>query len=126
MRTCPAAASRNVDSLDPALAGNLIRAAHCHMLVLMQHPTESVASSYVKARELVRSHQRHGQWLERADVRDALSGRCPLENCSNSRRACRRWDWFQINVRSNSSRWQVCTRSMIEFILGIRTRCVQR
>jgi hypothetical protein len=29
--------------------------------------------------------------------------------------------WFQIKVRSSSSRRQVCTqRSMIEFILGIR------
>jgi hypothetical protein len=32
------------------------------------------------------------------------------------------WDWFQIKARSSSSRRQVCThRSMIEFILGIRT-----
>ena len=28
-------------------------------------------SSYVKAGDLVRRHQRHGQWLERAGVRDA-------------------------------------------------------
>ena len=42
------------------------------MLVLMKHSTESVMSSYVKAGDLVRNHRWHGQWLERAGVRDAL------------------------------------------------------
>src|SRR6266700_6213077 len=36
------------------------------MLVLMEHSTESVASSYIEAGELVRNHERHGQWSERA------------------------------------------------------------
>jgi hypothetical protein len=48
------------------------------MLVLMKHPTESVVSSYVKARDLVRSCQRHGQWLERAGIRDALMRPVPV------------------------------------------------
>jgi hypothetical protein len=48
------------------------------MLVLMKHPTESVASSYVMARDLVRRHQRHGQWLERAGIRDALMRPVPV------------------------------------------------
>jgi len=42
------------------------------MLVLMEDAAESVASSYVKAGGLVRSHERGGQWLERTGVRDAL------------------------------------------------------
>ena len=38
------------------------------------------------------------------------------------RRASRRWDRFQISVRSSSSRRQVWIhRSMIEFMRGIRT-----
>ena len=48
------------------------------MLILVKHPTESVASLYVKASDLVRSHQRHGQWLERAGVRDALMRPVPV------------------------------------------------
>jgi hypothetical protein len=90
------------------------------MLVLVKHSTESVASSYVKAGGLVRNHQGHGPWLERAGVRDALMRPVPVAGLPELRRAGRRRDWFQIGVRSASSRWQVCTRrSMIEFILGI-------
>jgi hypothetical protein len=48
------------------------------MLILVKHPTESVASLYVKASDLVRSHQRQGQWLERAGVRDALMRPVPV------------------------------------------------
>jgi len=48
------------------------------MFILMKHPTESVASLYVKARDLVRSYQRHGQWLERAGIRDALMRPVPV------------------------------------------------
>jgi hypothetical protein len=48
------------------------------MPVLMKYPTESVASSYVKAGDSVRSCQRHGQWLERAGVRDALIRPVPV------------------------------------------------
>jgi hypothetical protein len=44
----------------------------------MKHSTESVASSYVKAGDLVRSRQRHGQWVERAGVRDALVWPVPV------------------------------------------------
>src|SRR6266702_5643706 len=44
----------------------------CRMPVLMQHAAESVPSSYVKAGDLLRSCQRHGQWLERPGVGDAL------------------------------------------------------
>jgi hypothetical protein len=50
----------------------------CRMLVLMKHPTESVVSSYVKARDLVRNHKRHGQWLERAGIRDSLMRPVPV------------------------------------------------
>lgn len=42
------------------------------------HPTESVASSYIKARDLVRNHERHGQSLERPGVRDALMRPVPV------------------------------------------------
>jgi hypothetical protein len=42
------------------------------MVVFVEHSAESVASSYVKAGDLVRSRERYGQWLERAGVRDAL------------------------------------------------------
>jgi hypothetical protein len=39
---------------------------------------QTVASSYVKAGVLVRSRERHGQWLERAGVRDALMRPVPV------------------------------------------------
>ena len=48
------------------------------MLVLMEQSAESVASSYIKAGDLVRNHERHGQWLERAGVRDALMRPVPV------------------------------------------------
>ena len=48
------------------------------MLVLVKHSTEPVASSYVKAGDLARTHERHGQWLERAGVRDALMRPVPV------------------------------------------------
>jgi hypothetical protein len=44
----------------------------------MEHSTEPVASSYGKAGDLARNHQRHGQWLERAGVRDALMRPVPV------------------------------------------------
>jgi hypothetical protein len=50
----------------------------CGMLVLMKHSTESVVSSYAKAGDLIRNHQWHGQWLERAGVRDALMRPVPV------------------------------------------------
>jgi hypothetical protein len=48
------------------------------MLVLMKYSAESVASSYVKAGVLARAYERHGQWLERAGVRDALMRPVPV------------------------------------------------
>ena len=48
------------------------------MLVFVKHPAESVVSSYVKAGDLVRNHERHGQWLERPGVRDALMRPVPV------------------------------------------------
>src|ERR1700683_817845 len=48
------------------------------MPVLMEHSAESVASSYVKAGDLVRGHERRGQRLERAGVRDALMRPVPV------------------------------------------------
>ena len=48
------------------------------MLVLVKHPTDSVASSYIKARDLVRNHERHVQRLERPGVRDALMRPVPV------------------------------------------------
>jgi hypothetical protein len=48
------------------------------MLVLMKHSTESVVSSYAKAGDLIRNRQWHGQWLERAGVRDALMRPVPV------------------------------------------------
>jgi hypothetical protein len=34
------------------------------MVVFVEHAAESVASSYAKAGDLVRSRERRGQWLE--------------------------------------------------------------
>jgi hypothetical protein len=48
------------------------------MPVLMKHPAASVASSYVKARDLAWRCQWHGQWLDRAAVRDALMRPVPV------------------------------------------------
>jgi hypothetical protein len=45
-------------------------------------PTESVVSSYVKARDFVRRHQRHGQSLERAGIRDALMRPVPVSRAT--------------------------------------------
>ena len=50
----------------------------CRMLVLMEHSTESVASSYIKAGDLTRAHERPGQWLERTGVGDALMRAVPV------------------------------------------------
>ena len=50
----------------------------CRMLVLMKHSTEPVASSYIKAGDLARGHERHGQWLERTGVGDALMRPVPV------------------------------------------------
>lgn len=92
------------------------------MSVLMKHSAESVASSDIKAGDLVRNHERHGQWLERAGVRDALMRPVPVVELLELPQGVQQWDWFQISVRSRSSRWQVCThRSMIEFILPRQT-----
>ena len=92
------------------------------MQVLMEYPAEPVTASYVKAGDLARAHEWHGQWLEWAGVGDARMRPVPVVEEPNSRRACRRWGWFQISVRSRNSRRQICTyRSIIEFILGIRT-----
>jgi hypothetical protein len=66
----------------PADQGCPCRKSHprssCGMLVLMKHSTESVVSSYAKAGDLIRNHQWHGQWLERAGVRDALMRPVPV------------------------------------------------
>ena len=48
------------------------------MVVFVEHAAESVASSYIKAGDLVRSRERYGQWLERAGVRDALVRPVPV------------------------------------------------
>jgi hypothetical protein len=40
------------------------------MVVFAEHAAESVASSYAKADDLVRSRERYGQWLERAGVHE--------------------------------------------------------
>jgi hypothetical protein len=48
------------------------------MRILMEHSAQSVAPSYVKAGELIRNCQQHGQWLERAGVRDALMWPVPV------------------------------------------------
>ena len=42
------------------------------------HSTEPVASSYSKAGDLARAHERHGQWLERTGVGDALMRPVPV------------------------------------------------
>ena len=48
------------------------------MAVFVEHAAESVTSSNVKAGDLVRSCQRHGQWLERSGVCDALVWPVPV------------------------------------------------
>ena len=88
----------------------------------MEHAAESVASSYVKAGDLVRSCQRHGQWLERAGVGDAFMRPVPVVEVLELPHGMQEVGLVPDKVRFSSSRRQVCThRSMIEFILGIRT-----
>ena len=48
------------------------------MPVFMKYPTESVASSNVKAGDLARSREWYGQWLEGAGVGDALVRSVPV------------------------------------------------
>jgi hypothetical protein len=85
------------------------------MPVLMKYPTESVASSNVKAGDLVRSREWYGQWLEGAGVGDALVRSVPVVELLELPQGMQKWDWFQISVRSSSSRRQVCThRSIME------------
>jgi len=48
------------------------------MVVFVEHAAESVASSYVKAGDLVSHCPLCGQWLERAGVRDALMQPVPV------------------------------------------------
>jgi hypothetical protein len=48
------------------------------MAVFVEHATESVASSYVEAGDLVRSREWHRQRLERAGVGDALVRPVPV------------------------------------------------
>jgi hypothetical protein len=50
----------------------------CRMAVFVEHAAESVASSYVKAGDLVRSREWHRQRLERAGVGDALVRPVPV------------------------------------------------
>jgi hypothetical protein len=67
--------------LAPAGPALLLRKPHpcssCRMVVLVKHRTDSVAS-YIKAGDLVRNHDRRGQWLERPGVRDALMRPVPV------------------------------------------------
>jgi hypothetical protein len=74
-----------------ALAEHLIRTAHaaCREPEAPQRP---VASWYLKARDLVWSRQRHGKWQSGRAFAMPWCGRFPLQNCPDSRRACRRWD----------------------------------
>jgi hypothetical protein len=44
----------------------------------MNYPAELVASLYVKAGDLARAHEWHGQWLERAGVGDARMRPVPV------------------------------------------------
>ena len=74
------------------------------MSVLMMHSAEPVASSYVKAGELARAHERHGQWLERAGVGDALMRPVPVVELPGLPEGVQEVGWSQISVRSSSSR----------------------
>lgn len=125
---CPSDGKRAIPSFD------LVVHAENPSVQLMLHagthgaPAESVVSLYVKSRDLVRSCQRHGQCPERAGVRDSLVRPVPVVELLELPQGVQKGDWFQMSVRSSSSRRQVCThRSMIEFILGIRTPlCIRR
>ena len=68
----------------------------------MEHPTEPVASSYVKAGDLARAHERHGQWLERTGVRDALMRPVPVVELLELPQGMQKVKNGSINVRSNS------------------------
>lgn len=92
------------------------------MLILVEGAAESRSPSYVQMGDPVRVLDRSGQRVERAGIRKTLVRPVLVIERLEPRRAHRRWRWFQINVRSSSSRLQVCThRSMIEFMRGIRT-----
>ena len=85
------------------------------MLVFVEDPAQALASSYVQVGDLVRVDDRRRQRPQWAGIGDALMGAVPVVEAFELRKACSRWRWFQIKVRSSSSRRQVCThRSMIE------------
>ena len=67
----------------------------------MKHAAESVTSSDVKTGDLVRSCQRHGQWLERAGVGDALVWPVPVAGLL-APQGVQEVGRFQISVRSSS------------------------
>lgn len=91
------------------------------MLVLVEGAAEAVASSYVEVGDGVRVGDRWRQGVQRAGVCDALVGPVGVVVLFELAQAWSRWRWFQIRVRSRSSRRQVCThRSMIEFMRGMR------
>jgi hypothetical protein len=92
------------------------------MLVLVENAAETVTSSYVEVGQLVWISGPRGQRGQRSRVREALMRPVSVVELFELAQAWSRCRWFQIKVRSNSSRRQVCThRSMIEFIRGIRT-----
>ncbi|CAM5512487.1 hypothetical protein SANTM175S_07724 [Streptomyces antimycoticus] len=81
------------------------------MLEFVEDAAEVVRDTYVQAAPLSGPSIDVGECrCSESDVGDALvglGGRCTRPYLC---RACRRWRWFQIKVRSRSSRLQVCTR----------------
>ncbi len=71
-------ATNLLPAAEPCPCRKLHPCSSCRMLVLMKHSTEPVASSDVKAGDLARAHERHGQWLERPGVGDALMRPVPV------------------------------------------------
>ena len=87
------------------------------MLVLVKETAESVGSMDVEAGVFVRIGDRFGERVQRAGVRDALVRPVRVVELLELRRAWRRCRWFQIRVRSSSSRghhaWVIASRARV-------------
>jgi hypothetical protein len=87
------------------------------VLALVEDAAEPITSAYVETADLawvrrrlmakgpaatVTPDRRSARVATGGDERSRCpgEGRCSLKNCSNSRRACSKWCWFQINVRN--------------------------
>jgi hypothetical protein len=79
------------------------------MFVFVQDASEAIASSDPEPGYLVWFGDQDGQWVQGSGVREALVRSVAVVEAFEFVRACSRCRWFQIRVRSSSSRRQVPT-----------------